>query len=78
MTREEFELGYAERSGIAVEKLHAHELRPMPCRCDDESCNGWQMAYRGSISALLDLGQIEPEDIPEEWRENDDDRSRDL
>jgi hypothetical protein len=43
MTKEEFEQGYAERSGTTVEKLHDLELHGEPCDCEEESCEGWQM-----------------------------------
>ena len=43
MTKEEFEQGYAERSGMTVERLHELGLGGVPCNCDYEDCKGWQM-----------------------------------
>lgn len=41
MTAEEFEAGYAARSGITVEQLRATGRVVVECRCGDESCKGW-------------------------------------
>lgn len=43
MTKEEFEKGYAERSGITVEKLKEFGQEGRACDCDEEICKGWQM-----------------------------------
>ena len=43
MTKEEFEKGYAERSGVTVEWLHSKGQGAVPCNCDYELCDGWQM-----------------------------------
>jgi len=45
MSRDEFEAGYAERSRVTVEWLHANGQFGVPCDCDDEQCRGWQMAH---------------------------------
>lgn len=44
ISRDEFEVGYAERSGVTVEWLHEHGQRAKPCDCGDALCKGWQMA----------------------------------
>ena len=43
MTREDFENGYAERSGVTVEWLHEQNQYAIPCDCGDDLCQGWQM-----------------------------------
>ena len=45
MTKDEFEKGYAERSGVTVEWLHSMGQWAIPCDCGDEGCHGWQMAH---------------------------------
>lgn len=47
MTKDEFEAGYAERSGLTVEKLHELGLFAQPCDCDWGSCQGWGMTFGG-------------------------------
>lgn len=46
MTREEFEISYAEGSGLTVEELRALHLVPFPCQCEADICQGWQMLYQ--------------------------------
>lgn len=43
MTKDEFERGYAERSGVTIEWLHEHGQTAALCDCDQEGCMGWQM-----------------------------------
>ena len=43
MTEEEFEKSYAEASGYTVEEIREAGLRPAPCDCGEEGCEGWQM-----------------------------------
>ena len=43
MTREEFEKEYAERSDVTLDWLRAHDQVAVPCDCDKEGCQGWQM-----------------------------------
>ena len=43
ITAEEFAAGYAERSGVSVEWLRKQGRVPMPCRCEEPECEGWQM-----------------------------------
>lgn len=45
MDLREFERGYAERSGLTIDRLHALGLRGEPCDCDYEKCEGWQMFH---------------------------------
>lgn len=42
-TLDEFERGYAERSGLSLIELYALGLQGAVCICDDEDCEGWQM-----------------------------------
>ena len=44
MTRDEFILGYATRIGISTDDL-LKEMEPLRCDCQEEGCDGWQMAY---------------------------------
>jgi hypothetical protein len=41
VTREEFERGYAKRSGLTVEELRSHGRVVVRCWCGDRSCDGW-------------------------------------
>ena len=43
---EDFERGYAERSGLTVDETRALGLRPVRCHCGYEGCRGWYMASR--------------------------------
>ena len=43
MTKEEFEEGYARRSGITVERLHELGEIAVPCSCEYIKCKGWAM-----------------------------------
>lgn len=45
MTREEFEQGYAERSGTTVAMLASLGRVARPCTCGEAGCEGWQMAH---------------------------------
>jgi hypothetical protein len=40
MTKEEFELGYIERSEITKE-FYDNNFITLPCKCGNESCSGW-------------------------------------
>lgn len=42
ITADEFERGYAERSGISVERLRAIGRVVRPCSCEADDCEGWQ------------------------------------
>lgn len=53
-----FELGYAQRSGITIERLHHLGLRGYPCDCSEEGCHGWQMLHDDS-PYLKDLREKE-------------------
>jgi len=45
VTAEEFEAGYAARSGVTVDFLHAHGRHAERCDCGDEMCEGWAMGH---------------------------------
>jgi hypothetical protein len=42
VSRDEFERGYARRSGVTVEGLRALGRVVRPCACDMDLCQGWQ------------------------------------
>lgn len=52
--KDEFERSYAERSGMTVEELRELGCRVVPCDCDYEGCQGWQMDT-GSLETLADI-----------------------
>ena len=43
MTKDEFEKGYAERSGMTLEHFREIGLHGVPCECDYEHCTGWKV-----------------------------------
>jgi hypothetical protein len=45
MTREEFAEGYAIRGGTTVDWLRRNGREARPCVCEEEGCEGWQMAH---------------------------------
>lgn len=45
MTKEEFEQGYAKRSGMTVDQLHGLSFHAEFCECGEEICEGWQMVH---------------------------------
>ena len=45
MTLEQFERGYARRSDVTVEWLHARNQFGVPCDCEEPGCKGWQMKH---------------------------------
>jgi hypothetical protein len=51
MTAEEFETGYAARSGITIAELHDLGLYPEPCDCGEVGCEGWAMDWAGCHAA---------------------------
>ena len=57
MTKDEFEAGYATRSGVTVEWLHAMGQRAVPCECEWSGCSGWAMVdrMRDRIARLEDV-----------------------
>jgi len=59
MTKDEFEQGYAKRSKVTVEWLHEHDRFGLPCYCEQEGCEGWQMAHLTKHTA--DLAVCSPE-----------------
>jgi len=46
MTKEEFEIGYANRSGLTIDELVKLGLKAFPCTCGEENCQGWQMLHK--------------------------------
>lgn len=44
MTREEFIVGYCERSKVTYEWLVENGRFAKECDCGDETCAGWQMS----------------------------------
>jgi hypothetical protein len=51
ITKEEFEQGYASRSGMTVEELRDMGGYAQFCNCEYDKCEGWQMMFKVSISA---------------------------
>jgi len=45
ITADEFAQGYAERGGVTLEWLKSRGREVMPCHCDWDECEGWQMGY---------------------------------
>ncbi len=54
MTKDEFETGYAERSGVTVERLHSMGRHAEPCYCTAEICSGWKMT-----SSYVSVGPLD-------------------
>lgn len=46
LTKESFEALYAARSGITVEELHGLGRFAIPCDCEEDICEKWQMLTR--------------------------------
>ena len=62
ITRQEFEEQYAARSGISIEWLKREGQISLPCHCDEDGCQGWQMV---SWRLLL---PVDLEFIPEPYK----------
>lgn len=45
MTKKEFEVRYAQQSGVTVGWLLEHGRRVESCDCEQATCRGWQMIY---------------------------------
>lgn len=45
-TRERFELDYAKRSGLTLKELRELDRYAIPCHCNFEQCQGWQMVTK--------------------------------
>lgn len=54
-TKEEFEAGYAARSSLTVEALHALGMEAQPCKCEYDKCQGWAMTKEEKAEVLLKL-----------------------
>lgn len=63
MTQDEFEKQYAIRSKITVARLRELRRYAIPCTCDYENCQGWQMICLDDL--ILEDDFIE---IPEPYR----------
>jgi hypothetical protein len=51
MTKDEFEEGYCERSGITIEEYHNDcNLITLPCNCRQEGCEGWAAISNDPLS----------------------------
>ena len=59
MSKDEFELMYANKSNVTIEWLHEHDRIALPCDCGKGGCNGWQMAHL--TKRALDLAICSPE-----------------
>jgi hypothetical protein len=46
MTADEFEAGYAARSGVTVAELHRWGRYAEPCACGEPCCQGWVMGHQ--------------------------------
>lgn len=55
LTKEQFEQGYAKRSGVTVEWLERHGRRAALCFCDWVDCEGWQMVHADEDDPNLNL-----------------------
>ena len=56
MTKEEFEKGYIEKSGITAQEYNETQVT-LPCICGQEGCSGWAAVSNNphSIKAHKDL-----------------------
>jgi hypothetical protein len=52
MTKEEFEKGYADQSGVSLESLKEYGLFAYPCDCGEFGCKGWQMMSMGPDTSV--------------------------
>lgn len=60
MTRDEFERGYAERSGFTLEELRASGFVVRPCSCEEPGCKGWQMDHEDRLDFFEAHGMEPP------------------
>ena len=57
MDKQEFEQGYAERSGMTLHELREHGGHAEVCECGEDDCVGWKMVFPGhneSLQATMD------------------------
>jgi hypothetical protein len=45
MDKQEFESGYASRSGFTLDRLYELGGRAEVCECGEDDCAGWQMVF---------------------------------
>jgi hypothetical protein len=55
-----FERGYAERSGISVERLRLLGRVVAPCHCGHSGCEGYQSLSREAMETDRPLGRVPP------------------
>ena len=71
ITRQEFEVEYAAKSGVSLQWLWDEGKISLPCHCGEEGCQGWQMRRLDSVTAY-DL-----QFVPEPYRSEIEDRRKD-
>jgi len=49
ISKEQFENNYAHNSKISLEKLHKQGVYAIPCDCEYEGCQGWQMKLKPEV-----------------------------
>lgn len=54
---EEFERGYAERSGVTIEWLREQGRIVTTCDCGDDGCEGWQSTTSERLADYQVLGR---------------------
>lgn len=52
LTAGSFERAYSRRSGVSINSLREHGRYVAPCDCDEDICDGWEMAFRETEEAL--------------------------
>lgn len=67
MTKQEFELSYAQGSGVTLELLHANGMYAVPAEvdelCDYPDCEGWHMVHRVIWEDAVKWGMRDPKDL---------------
>lgn len=53
-TAEEFEAGYARRSGMTVKSLHWLGRYAEPCSCGESLCTGWGLGFQWEDALIED------------------------
>lgn len=74
ITRQEFEAEYAKKSGVTLAWLWEMGRISLPCHCEEDGCQGWQMRGLGAITDY-DL-QFIPEPYKSEIERRCNDRDR--
>jgi len=55
LTEDQFERGYAKRSGISLKRLHELGKFAVPCDCGVGGCQGWVMVTRATLKDHVSL-----------------------